>query len=237
MSQWEWLWTKLGALQAVKLCLSETEALTLPGKSEIKSRASISASYCWGYQTLCHLFVAFLQIAWPCYCCLWCNIANNSLLWAMGTEMWTLVLLPSEKCWNWDSTGAMLVAPKPAFGWMRACWLKLRNRNYWRQELFQVLAVQSGFLLSQTGFPISRCKVWALLCFSLLWVISVSPLLLWLSIIYQVFEFLSFMFRTAKSLDLRDPITQLANSDPVPAAMGSSCMELQWPICFWRASL
>lgn len=28
------------------------------------------------------------------------------------------------------------------------------------------------------------------------------------------------MFRAAQSLDPRDPTTQLANSDPVPAAMG-----------------
>ena len=33
----------------------------LPDKSEIKSRASISAACGWGYQTLCHLSVAFLQ--------------------------------------------------------------------------------------------------------------------------------------------------------------------------------
>ena len=45
------------------------------------------------------------------------------------------------------------------------------------------------------------------------------PLLLWLSIKYQLFEFLIFIFEAAQSLDLRDPITQLANGDPVPAAL------------------
>lgn len=36
----------------------------------------------------------------------------------------------------------------------------------------------------------------------------------------QLFEFLNFIFKAAQSLDQRDPITQLANGDPVPAALG-----------------
>lgn len=47
-----------------------------------------------------------------------------------------------------------------------------------------------------------------------------SPLLLSLSIKYQLFEFLNFIFKAAQSVDLGDLVTQLDNSDPVTATLG-----------------